>query len=156
MAERLLEVGRITKTHGVRGDVLVLLTTERTERLDPGSVLHTDRGDLTVERATPHQGKWIVHFTGLEVREQADAWRGVVLRAEPLDDDEDELWVHELIGATVALPDGSNVGTVEEVQANPAADLLVLDTGALVPVVFITDQRDKTVTIDPPDGLLDL
>jgi hypothetical protein len=44
----LLEVGRITKTHGVRGDVLVLLTTERTERVAPGTVLHTDRGELTV------------------------------------------------------------------------------------------------------------
>ena len=41
-------------------------------------------------------------------------------------------------------------------QANPAADLLVLDTGALVPVVFITDHADGAVTIDPPEGLLDL
>ena len=149
-------MGRITKTHGVRGDVLVQLTTERVERLAPGSVLSTDRGDLTVERATPHQDRWIVHFAGLGVREEADHWRGVVLRAEALDDDDDELWVHELIGATVVLPDGARVGTVEEVQANPAADLLVLDTGALVPVVFITDQGDGTLTIDPPDGLLDL
>jgi 16S rRNA processing protein RimM len=152
----LLEVGRITKTHGVRGDVLVLLTTERTERLAPGSVLHTDRGDLTVERSTPHQDRWIVHFAELGVREEADSWRGVVLRAEPLDDDDEELWVHELIGSTVALTDGTTVGTVEEVQANPAADLLVLDTGALVPVVFVTDHADGTVTIDPPEGLFDL
>jgi 16S rRNA processing protein RimM len=150
-------VGRITKTHGVRGDVLVLLSTERTERLDSGSVLHTDRGDLTVERATPHLGKWIVHFAELGVREEADAWRGVVLRAEAVDgDDRDELWVHELVGASVALPDGTVVGTVDEVQANPAADLLVLSTGALVPVVFITDRGDGALTIDPPDGLLDL
>jgi 16S rRNA processing protein RimM len=153
----LLEVGRITKTHGVRGDVLVQLTTERTSRLDPGTVLHTDRGPLTVTRSSPHQDRWIVHFEGLDVREAADAWRGVVLRAEPLGDDgADELWVHELIGARVALPDGTAVGTVDEVQANPAADLLVLDTGALVPVVFVTDHHEGTVTIDPPEGLLDL
>ncbi len=152
----LLEVGRITKTHGVRGDVLVQLTSERTERLDPGTVLHTDRGDLTVERSSPHKDRWIVHFAGIGVREEADAWRGVVLRAEPLDDEDDELWVHELIGSVVSLPDGTAVGTVEEVQANPAADLLVLDSGALVPVVFITDRTDGAVTIDPPEGLLDL
>ena len=149
-------MGRITKTHGVRGDVLVLLTTERIERLEPGSVLSTDRGDLTVELATPHLGTWIVHFAELGVREQADAWRGTVLRAEALDDDDDDLWVHELIGATVALPDGTTVGTVDEVQANPAADLLVLSTGTLVPVVFITDRAEGTLTIDPPDGLLEL
>jgi 16S rRNA processing protein RimM len=151
-----LEVGRITKTHGVRGDLLVLLTTERTERLEPGTVLHTDRGDLTVVRSSPHHDRWIVHFDGIDVREEADAWRGVVLRAEPVDGDEDELWVHQLIGSSVSLPDGTPVGTVEEVQANPAADLLVLDTGALVPVVFVTEHTDATVTIDPPDGLLDL
>ena len=150
-------MGRITKTHGVRGDVLVLLTTERTERLDPGTVLHTDRGPLTVVRSSPHHDRWIVHFEGLDVREAADAWRGVVLRAEAVDDDEHEdLWVHELVGSSVSLVDGTPVGTVQAVQANPAADLLVLDSGALVPVVFITEQTDGAVTIDPPDGLLDL
>jgi 16S rRNA processing protein RimM len=153
----LLEVGRITKTHGVRGDVLVLLTTERTERVAPGTVLHTDRGDLTVVRSSPHQDKWIVHFEGLDVREVADGWRGVVLRAEAVDDDADgAMWVHELVGSSVVLVDGTVVGTVQEVEANPAADLLVLDTGALVPVVFITDRGDGTLTIDPPDGLFDL
>ena len=135
----------------------MLLTTERTERVAPGTVLHTDRGELTVVRSSPHQDRWIVHFDGLDVREEADRWRGVVLRAEPLDDDDDdELWVHELIGAPVSLPDGTLVGTVQEVQANPAADLLVLDSGALVPVVFVTDHVDGAVTIDPPEGLLDL
>jgi len=98
-----------------------------------------------------------VHFDGIDVREVADGWRGVVLRAEPIDGDADDaLWVHELVGSSVLLPDGTAVGVVEEVQANPAADLLVLDTGALVPVVFITDRADATLTIDPPDGLLDL
>jgi 16S rRNA processing protein RimM len=149
-------VGRITKTHGVRGDVLVQLTTERTERLDPGAVLETDRGPLTVVRSSPHHDRWIVHFDGFSVREEADTWRGVILRAEALDDDDDELWVHELIGATVSLGDGTAVGTVEEVQANPASDLLVLDSGALVPIVFVTDRADGAITIDPPEGLLDL
>ena len=153
----LLEVGRITKTHGVRGDVLVLLTTERTERLAPGTVLNTDRGDLTVVRSSPHQDRWIVHFDGIDVREDADRWRGVLLLAEPIDGDADDaLWVHELVGSTVVLVDGTDVGTVQEVQANPAADLLVLDSGALIPVVFITDRSGGVLTIDPPDGLLDL
>ena len=135
----------------------MLLTTERTERVAPGTVLHTDRGDLTVVRSSPHQDKWIVHFEGIDVREVADGWRGVVLRAEAVDDDADDaMWVHELVGSSVVLLDGTVVGTVQEVEANPAADLLVLDTGALVPVVFITDRADGTLTIDPPDGLFDL
>jgi 16S rRNA processing protein RimM len=152
----LLEVGRITKAFGLRGEVLVALSSDRTSRLDPGSVLETDRGALTVVSSAPHQDRFIVQFAGVTSRDAAETWRGVLLRAEPLDDDEGALWVHELIGATVVLADGSSVGTVQEVEANPAADLLVLDTGALVPVVFVTDQRPGRVTIDPPEGLLDL
>ena len=154
----LLEVGRITKPHGVRGDVLVQLTTDLTSRLDPGSVLDTDRGPLTVVSSSQHHDRWIVHFEGLTDRDGADAWRGVLLRAEPVDGPvgEDSFWVHELVGATVALRDGSDVGVVAEVEANPASDLLVLDTGTLVPVVFIVGQEPGRVTIDPPEGLLDL
>ena len=63
--------------------------------------------------------------------------------------------MHELVGAQVLLADGTAVGTVVEVEANPASDLLVLDDGALVPVVFITAQAPGRVTIDPPDGLLE-
>ena len=55
-----------------------------------------------------------------------------------------------------SLADGTAVGTVDEVQANPAADLLVLDSGALVPVVFVTEHARRPLTIDPPEGLLDL
>jgi 16S rRNA processing protein RimM len=153
----LLEVGRITKPHGVRGDVLVLLSTERTSRLDPGSVLQTDRGPLTVVSASRHQDRWIVHFEGFADRAQVESWRGVVLRAEPLDDhDDDVLWVHELVGSTVVLTTGDEVGTVTEIESNPASDLMVLDSGALVPVVFITDREAGRVTIDPPEGLFDL
>ena len=52
--------------------------------------------------------------------------------------------------------DGAPVGTVTAVEANPAHDLLVLDGGALVPMVFVVEQRDGVLVIDPPDGLLDL
>ena len=53
--------------------------------------------------------------------------------------------------------EGSAVGTVESVQANPGSDLLVLDGGALVPVVFVVERRDDgAVVVDLPEGLLDL
>lgn len=153
----LLEVGRITKAHGVRGEVLVALSSDRTERLDPGSVLATDRGALTVVRASRHQDRWIVAFEEIGDRDEAETWRGTVLRAEPVEDEDgDALWVHHLIGAAVVLADGTGVGTVVEVHANPAADLLVLESGALVPVVFVTEHAEGKVTIDPPEGLLEL
>jgi 16S rRNA processing protein RimM len=155
----LLEVGRITKPHGVRGEVLVRLTSDRTERLAAGAVLFTDDGPLTVVSSSAHHDRWIVRFEEIPDRDAAEGRRGTVLRAQPLtadDLDAGTFWVHDLVGATVELPDGTSVGTVEAVEANPASDLLVLSGGALVPVVFITDQQQGRVVIDPPEGLFDL
>ena len=75
--------------------------------------------------------------------------------AAPLDDP-DELWVHELIGAAVVEADGTPRGTCVAVVENPAADLLELDSGALVPVVFVVDQTPERIVIDPPPGLFEL
>jgi 16S rRNA processing protein RimM len=154
----LLEVGRVGRPHGLRGEVLVRLTTDRNERLAPGSVLHTDAGELVVTASRPHQDRWIVSFDGRDRREAVEGLRGQVLRAEALDDP-DELWVHDLVGAevvTIEAAGGERVGTCVAVVANPASDLLELDSGALVPVVFIVDREHGRVTIDPPAGLLDL
>lgn len=155
-APRLLEVGRITKAHGLRGEVVVKLTSDRAERVAPGARLESDRGTLTVRSSRPHQDRFVVFFDGVEGRDAAEALRGLELRAEPLDDPE-ELWVHELIGCTVRTPDGADRGVVESVMDNPAADLLVLDTGALVPVVFVVGApHDGVVDVDTPDGLFEL
>ncbi len=151
----LLEVGRVTKTHGLRGEVLVKLTTDRVERVAPGAVLGTDGDDLVVRASRPHQDRWIVAFEGVDGREAADRLRGRPLYAAPLDDP-DELWVHELVGSAVVTVGGDAVGTCVSVVANPAADLLELDSGALVPIVFLVDRAPGRLTIDPPEGLFDL
>lgn len=133
------------------------LTTDRTERVEPGSELLGDAGTLVVEAARPHQDRWLVTFRGVATREDAEALRGQVLRAEPLSAEEGTLWVHELVGCHVVSSDGVDRGVVDAVQANPAADLLVLDTGHLVPVVFVTGPPDGgVVRVDVPDGLFDL
>jgi 16S rRNA processing protein RimM len=151
----LLDVARISKPHGVRGEVVVFLTTERTERLDVGTVLQTDRGPLTVTASRLHQQAWLVSFDGVFDRDGAEQLRGLVLRAEPIDDP-DELWVHDLIGSTVIDAAGAELGIVTAVEDNPAADLLVLDGGALVPLTFVVDVAPGRVTVDIPEGLLDL
>jgi len=148
----LLEVGRIVKPHGLRGEVVVELITDRLERVQPGSRLATDRGDLVVRSARRHHDRWIVTFENPTTREQADELRGLVLRAEAIDDPE-ELWVHELVGAEVVTTAGDVVGRCVAVVANPAADLLELDSGALVPVVFVVSAGEERVTVDPPEGL---
>ncbi len=155
-APSLLEVGRITKAHGLRGEVVVLLITDRAERVAPGAEFSTDRGSMTVRSSRPHQDRWVVRFDGVDGREAAEQLRGLVLRAAPIDDP-DTLWVHELIGCTVRSADGVDRGVVESVMDNPAADLLVLDSGALVPMVFVVGSpRDGVIHVETPDGLFEL
>jgi 16S rRNA processing protein RimM len=155
-ADRLLEVGSIAKAHGLKGEVVVALTTDVAARVAPGSVLQTDHGPLEVRSSRPHQHRWIVAFVGIDDRPAAEALHGRILRAEPIEDD-DALWVHELIGAEVVTPDGRSWGTVTAVEANPAHDLLVLASGTLVPEVFVVDSTGlpDRVVVDPPAGLLE-
>ena len=144
----------MVKPHGLRGEVVVELFTNRDERMEAGTVLSTPEGPLTIEQSSPHLGRWIVTFAGVRSREDADALRGTVLSAEPLDDP-DALWVHELIGSEVVGVDGTAYGTVTSMEANPASDLLVLDGGGLVPLRFVVSSGEGRVVIDPPAGLLD-
>jgi 16S rRNA processing protein RimM len=151
----LLEVGRVGRAHGLQGEVAVTFTTQRDERHVPGAVLYADERELVVETARPHQGRWLIRFAGITDRDAAIALRGAQLRAEPLDPAEGELWVHELVGAEVVDTTGRTHGQVVAVEANPAHDLLVLDDGALVPVVFIVEHTPGRVVVDPPAGLLE-
>jgi 16S rRNA processing protein RimM len=148
-------VGRIAKAHGIRGEVFVVLTTDRLERVQPGAVLQTRRGPLTVEASRPHQHGHIVQFAGVLSRNEAEELHGLVLQAEPIED-EDAVWVHELIGASVVDAHGTSIGAVASVEDNPAADLLVLESGALIPMTFVVSTTDGVVTVDLPEGLLDL
>ena len=150
-----LEVGRIVKSHGLRGQVIVDLWSDRTERLDVGSVLDTTRGPLTVVSAHRHQERWLVSFSGVSTREAADALRGVVLSAEPLEDD-DAIWIHELSDAEVFDQQGIRLGQVTDVEANPASDLLVLDNGHLIPLTFVVEiTPNERIDVEIPEGLLE-
>lgn len=151
-----LEVGTIDKAHGVHGDVVVTLLSDRTERVDPGSVLYDREGaTFTVAKSRPHQHRYIVEFAELKGREHAAEFRGTTLYGDPIDD-ASTLWVHDLIGAKVVDTDGDELGVVESVLENPASDLLVLDNEGLIPLTFFVEQRDDgVIVVDPPEGLFD-
>jgi 16S rRNA processing protein RimM len=150
----LLEVGRVARPHGIRGEVVGELVTDRVERVAPGTALWAGERRLAVAASRPHGGRFLVRFTGVDDRGGAEALRGAVLSAEPLDDP-DALWVHDLVGAEVVTRDGTPVGTVTAVEANPASDLLVLDAGGLVPLTFLVEASAGRLVVDPPPGLLD-
>ena len=147
-------MGRVGKPHGLRGDVVVTLTSNRPERAQAGAVLVAGDAALRVEWARPLGARWVMRFTGVDTREKAEALRGAVLCAEPLEDD-DAWWVHDLVGCAVEDEDGRRLGRVEAVLPNPASDLLELDGGGLVPLRFVVARHAGRLVVSVPDGLLD-
>lgn len=151
----LLEVGYIGKAHGLKGEVVVHLTTDRTERVDVGSSLQARGRWLTVLASRRHADRWIVSFDGIDDRTAAEAVSSTALLAAPIADS-DAHWVHDLIGSRVVEVSGVERGICIGVLANPAHDILELDTGALVPAPFVVEAADGVVVIDPPDGLFEV
>lgn len=149
-----LEVGSIDRPHGLAGAVVVTLVTDQLERLVPGATLSTDAGALTVRSSRPLRHRFVVAFEGVDTLAAAESLRGTVLRGDPISKD-GALWVDELIGAEVRTVDGASLGLVASVEANPASDLMVLDSGALIPTRFVVGTiTDGAVTVELPEGLL--
>lgn len=170
-----LVVGRVAKSHGVRGELVVEVRTDEPEaRFAPGSTLRgrlarsKEVREFTVESAREHSGRLLVQVSGVEDRTAADALRGTLFLVDSDDlgpsQDPDEYYDHELEGLRVELADGTVVGTVTEVLHSAAGELLAVraaDDGreilipfvmAIVPTVSVADGL---VVIDPPEGLLD-
>ena len=152
-----LEVGRVAKAHGLRGEVVVVPITNQPDRFLPGAQVWCDDQPMVIETSRPHQGAHLVRFAGVTDRNGADRLRGASVTAEPTGPAAPgELWVHELIGAEVRDRAGAVLGRVVAVEANPAHDLLVLDRGPLIPMVFVVEQDPEVVVVELPEGLLDL
>jgi 16S rRNA processing protein RimM len=155
-----LQVGRVARPHGLRGQVVVELWTNRPERMVPGARLQGPAGELEVLHASPQapvggRARWLVSFRGVEARADAEALRGALLSAVPLADVE-AWWVHDLIGAAVVDAEGTRIGVVEAVEANPASDLLVLADRRLIPLRFVVDRQPGRLVVELPPGLLEL
>jgi 16S rRNA processing protein RimM len=161
-------VGRITRAHGIRGEVLVgVHTDEPDERFAVGSVLDTDAGPLTVAASRWHSGQLLVRFAGVSDRNDAEELRGRLLTVDtsslPPTDDPDEFRDHELIGLAVTTVAGDAVGEVTDVlhlgqdvlqvRRSDGGEVLVPFVKAIVPDV---DIAAGIVRIDPPLGLLNL
>ena len=163
--EGLLHVGRVTRPHGVRGDVYVSFFTDRPERTRAGAKLFiqnkwmtvtTARGQLVSGKSSPSQSTtWLMHFAGIDDRNLAERLCKNDVFGEPIEDSS-VMWVHELIGAQVEDVSGTKHGRCVAVVDNPAHALLELESGALVPIVFVVNRTKELIAIDPPKGLFDL
>ena len=151
----LLHVGRVTRPHGIRGDVYVSFFTDRPERTKIGARFWLQNNWLTVTSARLQPSSWLMHFAGIDDRNAAERIVKSDLYGEPIED-QSVMWVHELIGAQVVDISGTSYGKCVAVVDNPAHSLLELESGALVPVVFITQRSKDLITINPPEGLFEL
>lgn len=164
-----LLIGRVIKSHGIKGELVVEPTTDEPEiRYAVGEVLHGTQGKkehtLTVKSVRVHKGRLLIFFEEIQDRTTADTLRGTQFFAPPLDDpDDDGFYDHELEGLRV-IHNGADVGEVTGVTHGPAQSLLelTLDGGKEVLVPFVEeivpdiDLEAGTCTITPPEGLFDL
>ena len=167
----MVTVGRIARTHGLRGDVVVNPETDFPEvRFRPGSRLLAAVGDGTVElrvaRARFQRGRPIVAFDCVPDVEGAERLAGVELGVPesalaPLPPD--TFYEHELVGCRVETVDGRPVGAVRAVEAAGGATRLIVASPAaevdvpLVDAICVrVDPAARSIVIDPPPGLIDL
>lgn len=164
-----LLIGRVIKSHGIKGELVVEPTTDEPEiRYAVGEVLHGKQGKkehtLTVKSVRVHKGRLLIFFEGIHDRTTADTLRGTQFFAPPREDpDDDGFYDHELEGLRV-IHNGADIGEVTGVTHGPAQSLLELtvdgDKEVLVPfveeIVPDIDLEAGTCTITPPEGLLDL
>lgn len=169
-----LTVGRVVKAHGIAGELVVeIRTDDPAARFAPGNTLrakNSRRGEersYVVDQAREHGARLLVRLAGVDDRDAADALRGSLFVVDsgelPPIDEPDTYYDHQLEGLHVRTTTGLDVGVVAEVLHTAAAELLAVrrDSGeVLVPfvsaIVTSVSLDDRSIEIDPPDGLLEL
>lgn len=151
MDEPTVAVGRVSRVHGVQGEVAVLVLSEVEGRFAPGATLWLEDGrTLTVESSKPHRGGLLVRFREVRDREQAEGLQRALLVVPESSSPslpEGSWWDHQIEGCAVETDRGRPLGTVREVIHTAANDVWsVVDGGGretLVPVLI-----DVLVSVD--------
>lgn len=129
MADRLLQVGRVSGAFGVKGEIRITTFTEDPLALKTYRDLKREDGSagLTLTTVRAVKGAVIVTATGIDTRDQAEALKGLKLfvsRNDLPDPDEDEFYLADLVGLAVRDPAGEALGIIKSVQDFGAGDLL--------------------------------
>jgi len=151
--EPAVAVGKITRAHGVRGEVAVLVLSEVQERFEPGVELSAEgRGSLAIETTRRDRGRLLVKFRGVEDRDAAQRLQGVYLtvpRSASPELPEGSYWPYELEGCEVRTEAGRELGTIVDVIHTQANDVWATRaTGTDGAEVLIPALRDVVVSVD--------
>jgi len=169
--DRMALVGRITRPHGLRGQVVVHPETDFVEeRFAGGATVWTRSaaGDeqLTIVSSRVQNGRPIVGFEGFACIEDVERLAGLELRVpeetlQPLRPG--TYYEHQLVGCGVETTDGDVVGEVAKVEGGGGASRLTVNGPRgeiLIPlavdICVEIDVANRRIRINPPDGLLDL
>ena len=163
-------VAKIAKAHGIKGELVLESFTDVEGRLENEAFFWLiDRGKpirrLEVESRRFIQGRCVIKFVGLNTRTEAERLRGMELgipeeKSGPLPPD--NFFIYQLVGASVFLMNGAELGRVRNVVKTGGVDLLeVGEQGEfLIPftaeICVEVDLKNKRITINPPEGLLQL
>ena len=159
-------MGRVTRAHGVRGEVAVLVLSEVQGRFEPGSRLLLQNGrTLTVRSNRAHRSRLLVRFEGIPDRTAAEPLAGEYLfvdRSEVPAAPEDAFWPHDLEGSEVVTESGRSLGRIAEIVHGEANDVWVAAEGereilvpALKDVVASVDVAAKRVVVREIPGLIE-
>jgi 16S rRNA processing protein RimM len=167
---REIEVARIIKPHGLKGEVGVLMHNEQSDLLEHVSAVFATASDgtrrtLLLERAMPMGRGYRVKFAGCDDRSSAESLRGLLLSVPREDLPEladDESYLIDLIGASVFGPAGEEIGEVIAVQNYPSVDALVvrMRDGTTVEQPWVedwvkhVDEVGRRIVLSGLEGLL--
>jgi 16S rRNA processing protein RimM len=176
-------VGLIRKAQGIRGEVVIEPLTDKPDvvfasgsRVFAGTsdgdlaIVRDVRGreetpTLTVSGSKPFKKGLIVQFEELQDRDSAELWRGRYLLAPfselpPLQDD--QVYLHDLIGMAVVNTDGERLGAVTTFYELPQGILLDVQTArgsTMIPyrpeIIVRTDIQARAIVINDTLGFLD-
>ncbi|HET7577865.1 MAG TPA: ribosome maturation factor RimM [Bacillales bacterium] len=154
-----LDVGKITKPHGLKGEVRVLATTDfPDERFAEGNMLYLQRGKgeaptpLVIETRRRHKQFELLRFEGYPNINDVESWKGARLKV-PEDElvslEEDEFYYHEIIGCLVVTEEGEELGKIKEIIETGANDVWVVKrTGGKDLLIPFIDEVVKEINVD--------
>ena len=167
--EKQLQVGVISSTHGVRGEVKVFPTTDDVTRFRQLKKVYLDTGiemlPLEIQNVKFFKQFAILKFKGIDNINDIEKYRGKSLmidREDAVDLDEDEYFIADMIGMKVCTEDGSEFGTLKDVMETGANDVYIIDSlehgEVLIPAIreciLDVDMDEERMTIHLMEGLV--
>jgi 16S rRNA processing protein RimM len=149
----LILIGRITGAHGIRGAVKIRSLAANPADIATYGPLQTPSGS-TVEilRMKLANDEFIADLKDVKDRNAAEALKGtdLFISRDALPKPEaGEFYLHDLVGKQVQV-EGKILGAVTSIENYGAGDLMELDNGDLIPVVFITETTEAISVTLPP------